>query len=205
MTKYYQAKDHDRRLVVSQTEFTSIITKLTKEAKAYTTRQEVAMWDVEPTQCVQRTKTGMIPYQISALNDLKTTTGHGFSQGGLSQEIGVPEPSPGAMATPVRNDTPRLTGHWYNDHCAYIAQLASYAEKDKEIANYASKVIKEGHMRVMRMIETKFPANPEGLENSEFIDSMGAHCTESIHRRKRAAGEVRGKSKKRMISKYARR
>ena len=96
-----------------------------------------------------------------------------------------------------------MTGSFYHDTTAVLSQLSNYCERDKKLEATIWSFFRTFQKHSLEAVEQRFPANPVGLENSEFIDSMGAHNTDARDVRKRAAGEIRKQKDDRKRAKKA--
>ena len=95
-----------------------------------------------------------------------------FSQAGMSQEVGVPEPSPWQTQSPMRDDVPIVlqTGNFYLDNNAMLAQVSQQCRQNRELERRVSAMFRDFWPQVMEEIHNYYPANTSGAENSEFLD-----------------------------------
>jgi hypothetical protein len=62
-----------------------------EQSQTFRTRQGANFWNIEKTQPLQRTKTGMIPHQVAGVDPLIDTPRPTYNGGNFIQELHVPE------------------------------------------------------------------------------------------------------------------
>jgi hypothetical protein len=164
------------------------------------TRQDTGHWQVEDSQMMQRTKTGMIPHQLTQ-EDKASTPQPQFSQGGMSQEFGIPDESPWQQQdSPLRDDAriprrPALTGAFYQDNVAFLAYISGVGERHKWLHAEFKLHARTFYQACMNSIASYFRVN-EGGSDSEYVDLYARTDNRKKDVRKRSAAEVAGKRRK---------
>ena len=199
-TEYYKPKLTNTCFYVLFTEWRKIVNDLSNDASLVRTRLAEQVWDIEETQVMQRTETGLVAHRV--LQGIGTPVPK-FSQVGMSQEFGVPEPSPWQTQTPMRDTGPQIlqTGNFYLDNNSMLAQVSQQCRQNKELERKVSSMFRDFWPQVMQEINKYYPANESGADNSEFLDLYGNYDTRKKDIRLKAGYERTKKRKAKDIAK----
>ena len=151
----------------------------------------VKYWDIPSTLCIQRTSKGLIPHQVINKEKEETPTKcqATFSQGGLSQEIGLGHPSPFPTGQQMY-----VSGNFYHDTMAMAQILSGYASRDHRVRDEMTAIIRNAFKDAMQVAHCYFPMNPQ--TQSEYMDLFPESDNRKKDIRIRAAGEPKRQTKK---------
>ena len=115
-----------------------------------------------------------------------------YSQAGMSQEVGLPEPSPWQTQTPMRDDEvviPTNTGDLYLDNNAMLQQISQQCRQNKELERRVSALFRDFWPLVMQEISNFYPSNTSGVQNSQYLDLYGPYDARKRDKRIKAGYE----------------